>query len=477
MYKSTYSYFIAFGLFAGLLIIYLLAFNLGIWQALAFSALPAIALGAMKILQQQYIFYAFFVLNYFIMGIDRYFPLKGGMIMAILALSLPIVLIVRNLFEHLEWQRSKNFLTIAWCIWFFYCVLELFNPRALIEPWSIAIANYALYPLLCAIVVPILFTRYKHFQWLLIIWAILTILAAAKGYWQRNRGFDAAELTWLFYEGGAKTHIIHSGIRFFSFFTDAASYGASMGLSLVVFGISGFYISKRWLKILFWTAAIGGGYGLIISGTRSDLAVPFVGLIVYLILCRNAKAIIITTAFLVGTFIFLNFTTIGNSNSLIRRTRSAFNLQDGSLQVRIGHSKQIYQLMQDKPFGVGLGLAGNKANRFRAESQYDPLTYMPTDSWYIMAYAETGVVGLTLYLTLLIMILLRGSFIISFNILHRELQGQLYAIIAAIAGILFTCIGNEVLNYPNGIIVYTLMAFLFIAPYYDKDLKQNEPNT
>ena len=94
-----------------------------------------------------------------------------------------------------------------------------------------------------------------------------------------------------------------------------------------------------------------------------------------------------------------------------------------------------------------------------------------------MTLVETGIAGLTLYLLILLAILFKATYIASFRILNRELQGQLYAIIAAISGILGTCYGNEVLNYPNGIIVYTLMAILYIAPYYDRELNQHEANT
>ena len=272
MYNFRYKYPIALGLFAGLVIIFQLILHQGTAVALAFAALPAILLGIGGIIHKQYTFYAFFILNYVIMGINRYIPIKSGMIMTVLALGIIVISMVKEIQTRQDWERSKNFLTFAWCIWLVYCILEIFNPSALAAPWSIAIANYAFFPLFCAILVPVFFTRYKNFQWLLIIWASLTLLAAFKGYWQRNQGFDTTELRWLFEEGGGSTHLINTGIRFFSFFSDAASYGASMGLSLIVFGISGFYARKKWLKILFWLAALGGGYGLVISGTRSSLA-------------------------------------------------------------------------------------------------------------------------------------------------------------------------------------------------------------
>ena len=45
---------------------------------------------------------------------------------------------------------------------------------------------------------------------------------------QKYIGFDSFETKWL-NEGGATTHIIWSGVRYFSFFTDASNMGANMG--------------------------------------------------------------------------------------------------------------------------------------------------------------------------------------------------------------------------------------------------------
>ena len=474
MYKHQISYLVPLGFFAGLFLIYQILMRMGIVPALLFSLLPVLALIGFGILQKHYIYYAYFALNYIIMGASRYVPMKSGLIMLAFTFFLLLVLISRNLFEKQEWKRCNNFLTWSWLIWFLYCGMEILNPRALWEPWTIAMPNYAIYPLACAIIVPLLFTKYKHFQWLLIIWAGLTLLAAAKGYWQRNHGFDAAEWRWLFVEGGKRTHLIVSGIRFFSFFSDAASYGASMGVSMVVFGISAFYNSNRKIQILFLITSVAAAYGLIISGTRSDLAIPFVGLGVFLILCRNIKGILISAILLTATYFFLNHTTIGDDNRLIRRMRSVFNREDASWMARVSNKQKIYKLMEDKPFGVGLGLAGAKAQRFRPVSESDPLTYLATDSWYIMTFVETGIVGIILYTLTLVSILMKASYLSLFKIKNRQLQGQLYAIIAAIAGILTSCYANELLNYPNGIIVYTLMAILFVAPYYNQELQSNE---
>lgn len=66
------------------------------------------------------------------------------------------------------------------------------------------------------------------------VWAILTLTAVIKAIWQKYVGFDSAEKYWLYVLGGSTTHIIYSGIRYFSFFSDAANFGAGMGFSMVV---------------------------------------------------------------------------------------------------------------------------------------------------------------------------------------------------------------------------------------------------
>lgn len=66
------------------------------------------------------------------------------------------------------------------------------------------------------------------------------LVGCCKGYWQKNKGFDSTELAWL-WAYGARTHFIHSGIRYFSFFTDAAIFGSTMGLSCTTFFLSALY--------------------------------------------------------------------------------------------------------------------------------------------------------------------------------------------------------------------------------------------
>lgn len=471
MYRNLTSYIIPAIFIVGLFLIYMLAVRGATFPALLFALLPLIGICCAGMFRRQWAFYAFFIINYLISGISRYIDIKTGMIMLGLTLGLVILVFFKNIFHPYDWKRSRNFLTAIWLVWFIYCLMELFNPTAVVQAWNIAINGYALFPLLSAILIPILFTRYKNFQWLLIIWAGLSLLAAARGYWQRNHGFDSAELHWLYAEGGYRTHFLRTGIRYFSFFSDAANYGISMGLSLTVFGITGFYVRSLWIKILFWGTAVASFYGMMISGTRSAVVVPIVGMIVYLILCKNIRYFLVGSSLLIAFLLFLTQTDIGNNNQYIRRMRTTFDRQDASLQVRYINKKKMAPLLKEKPFGIGLGLSGGRAARFKIDT---PLAKLPPDSLHTAYWIETGIVGICLYFTLLFLILLKASYTATFIVKDKKLRGILIAFIAGISGVLVAAYANDVLVYPNGIIMSCLYAFLFTIPYYDKESANHE---
>ena len=466
MYKNLTSYIIPAIFMAGLYLIYMLVLRTGPLPALLFASLPVLGICMAGVFRQQIAFYAFFILNYLISGISRYIEMKIGMIMLGLTIGLVVLAFLKNIFHPYDWKRSRSFLVLIWLIWFIYCLFELFNPTAVTEAWLIAINGYALFSLISAILIPVFFARYKDLQWLLILWAFLSLLAAAKGYWQRNHGFDAAELRWLFVGGGARTHIIYSGIRYFSFFTDAANYGISMALSMTVFGIIGFYVRPLWIKLLFWGTTIAAFYGMMISGTRSAVVIPIVGTIVYLILCRNLRHILIGGSLFIVALFLLTQTTIGNSNQYIRRMRTTFDQQDASFQVRLINKKKLSGYLQEKPFGIGLGLNGGRAERFKVDT---PLAKIPPDSTHTATWIDTGIIGLCLYFTLLFLILLKASYTTVFVIRNKKLRGIMIAFIAGISGVLVAAYASDVTTYPNGIIMSVLYAFLFTIPYYDKE--------
>ena len=200
----------------------------------------------------------------------------------------------------------------------------------------------------------------------------MTLLAAAKGYWQKNKGFDSTELSWL-WAYGARTHFIHSGIRYFSFFTDAGLFGASMGLSCTVFTLTFFYTKNLFLRLFYLIVGMAGFYGLLISGTRSAIAVPIAGLGLFLFLSKSWKIGIISFILLAGGIGMLKYTKIGENNKLIRRMRTVFDTEDQSMMARFENQKALNAYMDEMPFGIGMGAIGKgKINKGHYPAQKTP---------------------------------------------------------------------------------------------------------
>ena len=124
--------------------------------------------------------------------------------------------------------------------------------------------------------------------------------------------------------------------------------------------------------------------------------------------------------------------------------------------------------MKDHPFGVGIGKAK------RAEPG-DYLYQLPTDTSLVFVWVETGVVGLSIFLSIFLVTFLKGTYDICFRIENRQLRGLLSALLGGVAGMLVSSYGNEMLQqFPNGPIVYMSMAFIFMGPKLDKEISENE---
>ena len=378
-------------------------------------------------------------------------------------------LILRTNLIKTDWGKALNPLNLVIFIWLIYCILELMNPKfTSFTDWFTKVRGMVFYPIAMITLVSVLLNKYKHLKSFLLLWSALILLAAFKGYWQKNHGFDSAELLWLYVGGGARTHLISTGVRYFSFFSDAGNYGSCMGFSMVVFSISAFFIKNKWLKVYFFIVALSGGYGMAISGTRGALAVPFVGYAIFVVLSKNIKIALSSIILLITAFFFLNFTTIGNNSGLIRRMRSAFDTNDPSLNVRIGNQKVLKGYLNDLPFGAGIGFG----NILDPKSPDYKFSSTPRDSWFVNIWVQTGIVGLSLYILLLFAGIISGGYIILFKIKNKELGGILAALLAGVVGMTASAYGNEILGqYPNCYLYFICFAIVFMGKYYDKELE------
>lgn len=460
------------GLLIGCFVCYSIIMNNGYKAGIVVGCMPFFLICLFYLFKRPYITFALlFVINYFIMGINRYFYFPVWMITDSLFTFILAALIFKTSYENTSWKQINTGMFWSSLIWFLYCLLELTNIHGTtLVDWFQSVRGMAIYPLLTVIFVSLLLNRYKNIQWFLIVWALFTILAGAKGYWQKNHGFDSTELAWLF-SGGGRTHLIISGIRFFSFFTDAGNYGSSMGFSMVTFFISALFIKNKWLKIYLIIAGLAGGYGMLISGTRGALAVPFAGLTLFIFLSKKVQFTIGGITAIILALYILMLTDIGNNNPIIRRMRTAFDTNDPSLQTRLTNQAKMQKAMKRLPLGIGIG-----ADIYSPiTSQNRVIVNTPTDSWLVRIWTRTGIVGLIIYLSIWGYIILYGSYIVLFKIKNKELRGVLTAMLCGTFGMMCSAWGNEIYTqYPNCILIYTCQTLVFLGPYFDKQISKKE---
>lgn len=411
-----------------------------------------------------------YMLNYVILGLVRY--IKGvplGLSIDGILIMIYLALFFKSFFEKVPWENAKNDLVVLATVWFGYAMFQLVNPEAVSRvAWFYAMRGVAFYMLLIIPILFIVFNKQKDLDLFLKMWAILAVLGTLKGMMQKHFGVDRWEQAWLD-GGGDLTHILFGKLRVFSFFSDAGQFGASQGQAGVVFGILAINRDK-WdkRKIIYSIVAFLGLYGMMISGTRGAIAVPIMGFALYTFLRKNIRVMILGALMGLSVLVFFKYTTIGSSNYTINRMRTAFDPNDASLLVRLENQRKLKVYMASRPFGGGIGAAGNWGQRFTPNTF---LANTPTDSWYVMIWAEQGVIGLVLHLFILFYALGKGSYLIMFKLRDEWLKAQMMALAGGMFGIMVASYGNGVLGQmPTGLLMYSSMAFLFLAPKLDQDI-------
>ena len=174
----------------------------------------------------------------------------------------------------------------------------------------------------------------------------------------------------------------------------------------------------------------------------------------------------------IGIFVFFAHTTILNNNAEVRRMRTAFDPNDASLQVRLANQRKLAGYLSSRPFGGGIGSTGNWGQRF---TPHTFLANTATDSWFVAIWADTGIVGLYLHLFILFYTLVTGAYNVMFKLKDEVLKGQIAAIVCGMFGIMGASYGNGVFGqFPTCILMYTGMAFMFMAPKMDKLLLEEK---
>jgi hypothetical protein len=300
------------------------------------------------------------------------------------------------------------------------------------------------------------------------LWAYFSISAAYWAWRQKTFGWDATEKAWLM-AGAMRTHIIGGSIRYFSFFSDAATFGCNAGSAAVPFWILFLTTRLKKDKILFGIAAVTTTYAFFSSGTRSGLMCFLVGLSLYVIISKSVKlaAPVIIAG---GLFVFfLAGTNIGNGNILIRRMRTAFDSNDASKNVRDINKEALAKYLRDAPFGMGINIDENTIPAF---NKFKVVYETSNDSTYVFFWQRTGIVGVYIFAFMNILILAGGCVITLTRLRTKTCQGLAGGLSCAFLAINAGGYANHILlQYPNLILFYGGMTIVYLLPYIEDDFE------
>lgn len=405
------------------------------------------------------------------MGITRYVTIDGISVVVDVLLTGELLIIVLHsiLNRNIEWKYAVNVLTLFSFIWMVYCTLEMANPSGMLKAWVLS-RTLTFNGLLISIIISLAINHYRQIRRIIFLLSIFTLLAVAKAFMQKFFGFDFAEERWLTESEAFKTHLLSSGTRYFSFYTDAGNFGSNMGFAGITFALIALSISGFRKKLYYIIVSLLAFYAMLMSGTRGAIAVPLSALALYTIISKNYKAMLAGGSTFIAIYVFFAFTTIGQGNGMIRRMRSAFvPSKDASFNVRKKNQEVLASYLKDKPFGEGLGLSGveNRKHSIRLTTQ------VPNDSWYVKIWVETGIVGLILYIGGLLVTIMRASWVIMFRVKDRELKGILAGLVCGIFGLLVSAYGNPFWGqFPTTFIAFTGLAIALKGEYFDKQIKE-----
>ena len=419
---------------------------------------------------RMFVFWLLITINYFIQMKDLSLPFPMSLPNEMLEILLIVLAIIDV--KNTHWERLGNVMLITLIVWCGFIMLEVLNDTCDIGidigSWYTGARMMAFQLLYAFIVFSIYIDKPNILIKYLYIWGAFALFAVFWVWKQQTYGFTHAEDVWL-HTRASNTHILQAGtlIRYFSIYSDAASYGIGIAATAVAFIIFGITAKIKKYKYFFLVVGIACAWGMFPSGTRTAIACLLAGFIVYIFLSKSFKiAIPFTILFSIFAFILV-FTTIGNGNQQIRRMRSAFDKSDASANVRTINQQAMKKYMKDAPWGIGVGI---DRDNVPANNKFAFMSTVPPDSEYVFIWIHTGVIGITLFLICTFFMIVGACWIVFFILKSPSLRGIGAGFCCAMVAMQLGGYGNGVLTqFPNGLVFYGGLSLVYVLPWIEKD--------
>lgn len=394
----------------------------------------------------------------FMIGMSRFLPGESPVGLGLDGLLVLTLLATLLNGKRMDWKQLRQPAFWLLTVWVSFTMLEYFNPEhPYPAAWFYHIRSFSLSWFFVAIIVSVNPITRSDITLLVKTWLFWSFLAALWGFKQQYISLEPAELRWLA-EGAEKQHILWGKLRSFSFYSDAGQFGSEMaGVALLCMML--FVEPNRWFYRLFYLLlGLLMFWGFAISGTRGALFVILAGFPAYFALKRDLGLILKGLGVALPIMAILLFTHLGDSNYQIWRIRSALRpTKDASFVVRLENQQKLQQHLKKLPFGAGIGTSSGAGQRF---SPNHFASQIPTDSWYVQIWIETGIVGLSIYLTILVGFMLIGTLKI-WQLKDRWVSRMMILLLAEFVGICLVSYTNPILGqFPTSTTIF-INTFLF----------------
>ena len=409
------------------------------------------------------------LIAFFATGLARYVDGPWGLMLDF-ALLIGWISLLFQKFQHTDWTPLRHGLMTVTLVWFGYVVVELINPESNgLECWFYAMRTAGFYQLLSFGLVLMWWREVRYLDFFLFLLALLSLLGALWGLKQQSF-IDAAEFKWLYVDGNAQTHVLFGVLRVFSFYSDAGQFGGSQAMaSLCCFLLATCGDMPKSQRIFYGIVAGFCFIGFSISGTRGAIAVFAGGGVMYLILSKNLKVLVLGGSVMVTAFVFLKYTKGFQSVEQVRRMRTSLNAEDPSMMVRYDNQRKFGNYLATRPIGGGIGAAGFWGLRF---GPYRLLAQIPTDSYYVRVWAETGIIGICLHLFMFGYFMGRGGNII-WNLRDPVIKIKTTALYCSMSGVMLASYSNQVFSQqPTSILMGMGIPLIMLAPLFERELAE-----
>ena len=434
--------------------------------------LPVIALTViLSFNNRMFLFWILFAINYLISMKD--WPVKGiptslpNEMLELVLIAMAVILV-----EQFPFKRIGNLMFFTLAVWCGFCTLEILNDTCGLGinmgAWYQGARMMAFQLMYCFLVYTLYITTPNILLKYLYVWGGFALFAVFWVWKQKNIGFTFNENNWI-QGAGRSTHIIQGGTltRYFSIYSDAANYGIGIASTAVAFIVFAITSKIKKMRIFFLIVGIACVWGMFPSGTRTGIVCLGAGLGFFIFLSKSIKIIVPFSIVFALSIFLLVFTNVGNSNSEIRRMRSAFDKNDASAGARSMNQETMRKYMKEAPWGIGLGMYGEQ---IPANNKYNRMATIPADSEYVFIWLRTGQIGITTFLILTAIMLAGACWIVFFKIKSPSLRGIGAGMCCAFVSQQLGGYGNMVLmQFPNCLVFYGGLTIVYILPHIEQE--------